>query len=123
VKTNDISNRIRLGEVDLTIEFGRPGVGVWFYEIQKMCDALARAGVSFEKKESGDFTDVRCRNWRAEERHPERFSCDGDGEEHVVAPILQKLGYSLERAKTNIGVGRITNVAAGPAAQIKVLSR
>src|SRR5580700_11207690 len=27
-----------------------PGVGVWFCDIQKMCWALARAGVAFEKK-------------------------------------------------------------------------
>ena len=37
--------------------------------------------------------------------------CDDDGEEHVVAPILERLGYKLERAKTNIGLGRITNPA------------
>jgi hypothetical protein len=35
--------------------------------------------------------------------------CDESGEEHVVAPILERLGYKLERAKTNIGLGRITN--------------
>ena len=50
VKTNDISGRVKAGEVGFTIEFGRPGVGVWFHEIQKMTRALARAGVSFEKK-------------------------------------------------------------------------
>jgi len=27
----------------------------------------------------------------------------------VVGPILERLGYKLERAKTNIGLGRITN--------------
>jgi hypothetical protein len=32
--------------------------------------------------------------------------CDSDGEDHVVAPILEQLGYKLERAKTNIGLGR-----------------
>ena len=32
--------------------------------------------------------------------------CDEDGEEHVVAPILERLGYKLERAKTNIGPGQ-----------------
>jgi hypothetical protein len=32
--------------------------------------------------------------------------CDADGEERVVAPILEKLGYKLRRAKTNIGLGR-----------------
>src|SRR5215510_14014122 len=50
VKTNDVSGRVKRGEVGFTIEFGRPGVGVWFHEIQKMTTALARAGVSFEKK-------------------------------------------------------------------------
>src|SRR3954452_5321041 len=50
VKTNDISGRVKVGEVGFTIEFGRPGVGVWFRDIQRMCQALAEAGVSFEKK-------------------------------------------------------------------------
>ena len=34
--------------------------------------------------------------------------CDPDGEDHVVAPILEKLRYNPERAKTNIGLGRVT---------------
>ncbi len=38
--------------------------------------------------------------------------CDERGEDDVVAPILERLGYRLERAKTNIGLGRITNGAA-----------
>jgi hypothetical protein len=38
--------------------------------------------------------------------------CDDNGEDNIVAPVLEKLGYSLERAKTNIGIGRITNQAA-----------
>ena len=37
--------------------------------------------------------------------------CDAEGEENVVAPILEKLGYNLERAKTNIGLGRVNGVA------------
>ena len=50
VKTNDVSGRVKAGEVGFTIEFGRPGVGVWFRDLQTMCWALARAGVSFEKR-------------------------------------------------------------------------
>jgi hypothetical protein len=38
--------------------------------------------------------------------------CDEKGEDNVVAPVLERLGYSLERAKTNVGLGRITNQAA-----------
>src|SRR5262249_30172067 len=50
VKTNDISGRVGVGEVGFTIEFGRPAVGVWMREIQEMCWVLAKAGVSFEKR-------------------------------------------------------------------------
>ena len=50
VKTNDISGRVKSGEAGFTIEFGRPGVGVWMREIQLMCWALADAGVAFEKR-------------------------------------------------------------------------
>jgi len=32
--------------------------------------------------------------------------CDADGNDPVVAPILERLGYRLQRAKTNVGLGR-----------------
>src|SRR3954468_17530239 len=50
VKTNDVTDRVKRGEVGFTIEFGRPGVGVWFREIQVMTQALAAAHIPFEKK-------------------------------------------------------------------------
>jgi hypothetical protein len=33
--------------------------------------------------------------------------CDAEGEDEIVEPILARLGYKLERAKTNIGLGRV----------------
>src|SRR5579871_1731307 len=148
VKTNDVTGRVQLGEAGFTIEFGRPGVGVWFHEIQKMTSALAKAGVSFEKKNpiTSLMTDVASGQLREDimgekilsaiveikvpvERTEEIIRmvrevekqidtvvalgvgarCDADGEENIVAPILERLGYKLERAKTNAGLGRITN--------------
>src|SRR5271169_1539535 len=41
VKTNDVTGRVKRGEVNFTIELGRPGVGVRMYDIQKMTMALA----------------------------------------------------------------------------------
>ncbi len=32
--------------------------------------------------------------------------CDENGEDRVVAPILERQGYTLHRAKTNLGLGR-----------------
>jgi ferredoxin len=149
VKTNDVTQRVKQGEVGFTIEFGRPGVGVWFRDIQKMTQALAKANVPFEKKNPLTFlmsdvstgtlkpdildekvlsaiVEIRVTVDRTEqiihlvhevEKNIDSVvalgvgtRCDENGEEHVVAPILERLGYRLERAKTNTGLGRITNV-------------
>lgn len=50
VKTNDVTDRVKEGEAGFTIEFGRPGVGVRFRDIQKMTMALASLPVTFEMK-------------------------------------------------------------------------
>jgi len=50
VKTNDVTGRVNEGEAGFTIEFGRPGVGVRFRDIQKMTMALAPLPITFEKK-------------------------------------------------------------------------
>jgi ferredoxin len=148
VKTNDVSGRVGIGEVGFTIEFGRPGVGVRFRDIEKMTRRLAAAGVAFEKKnpvttllsnvETGeirsDILDEKILSaiveikvpvsrteevirlvWEVEKQIDTVVClgvgarCDANGEENVVAPILERLGYQPQRAKTNIGLGRITN--------------
>jgi hypothetical protein len=150
VKTNDVSGRVKVGDVGFTIELGRPGVGVWFREIQEMAWALARAGVAFEKRNplTSLMSDVGTGTIREDIMNEKVLSaileikvpverteeivrlvhdvekkldtvvslgvatrCDPDGEERIVAPILERLGYKLERAKTNAGLGRITNQA------------
>jgi ferredoxin len=50
VKTNDVTNRIGVGEVGYVVEFGRPTVGVRFRDIEKMTQALAAIGIEFEVK-------------------------------------------------------------------------
>ncbi len=156
VKTNDVSGRVKVGEVGFTIEFGRPGVGARFHEIQEMCWALAEAGVSFEKKNpiTSLMSDVATGTLRADILNEKVMSaiveikvtvdrteeiirlvwavekrlgtvialgvgtrCDENGEDKVVAPILESLGYKLERAKTNIGLGRVKRPLDKPAAK------
>jgi len=50
VKTNDVTNRVGIGEVGYVVEFGRPTVGVRFRDIEKMTQALAVIGIEFEPK-------------------------------------------------------------------------
>ena len=36
--------------------------------------------------------------------------CSPEGEEEILAPVIEDLGYSVVRAKTNLGLGRETNI-------------
>jgi hypothetical protein len=38
--------------------------------------------------------------------------CAENGEDPVLAPLLDDLGHTFVRAKTNMGLGRITNIQA-----------
>ena len=78
VKTNDVSGRVKVGEVGFTIEFGRPGVGVWFRDMQKMCWALAAGGCQFREEESRNVADVRRAERDDSRRHTEREGSVGD---------------------------------------------
>jgi ferredoxin len=154
VKTNDVTGRVKVGDVGFTIEFGRPGVGVRFRDIQQMCWALAKVNVSFEKKNpiTSLMSDVSTGTLREDIMNEKVMSaiveikvpvartedivrlvweiekqldtvvalgvatrCGEHGEEVVVAPILEKLGYKLQRAKTNIGLGRVVEPTSEPA--------
>lgn len=48
VKTNDVTGRVKEGEAGLVIEFGRPGLGARFRDIERMTTALAALPVAFE---------------------------------------------------------------------------
>jgi hypothetical protein len=157
VKTNDVTGRVKVGEVGFTIEFGRPGVGVRFREIQQMCWELAKAKVAFEPRNpiTSLMSDVASGTLREDilgekvmsaiveikvpvERTEEVIRivwavekqldtvvtlgvatrCEEDGGENTVLPVLKQLGYAPQRAKTNIGLGRL--VSDGPAQAVLV---
>jgi ferredoxin len=50
VKTNDITNRIKEGEAGFVLELGRPAVGVYFKEVDRITRTLAKKGVMFERE-------------------------------------------------------------------------
>jgi NAD-dependent dihydropyrimidine dehydrogenase PreA subunit len=49
IKTNDVTGRLRKGEVGLVIEMGRPGIGAYFCDIEKIAMVLAKLKPHFEK--------------------------------------------------------------------------
>jgi len=148
VKTNDVNPRVGAGEVGYTIEFGRPGVGVHFFEIQLMTQELAKNGIKFETKNpithlmtdpsTGDLrgdilqekilsaiVEIKTQIGQVEEVlrivHDVNDKidtvtavgistrCDENGEDKILDPLLEQLGFVHVRAKTNMGLGRVTN--------------
>ena len=148
VKTNDVRLRVDTDEVGYTIEFGRPGVGVKFSDIEVMTKTFAKIGVKFEKNNPvthllADETTGQIRTDILDEKILSAIvevktditmvekvlstvrevnlqidtvtaigistRCDENGEDHVLSNLLEKLGYPNYRAKTNMGLGRITN--------------
>jgi hypothetical protein len=50
IKSNDVAGRIRKGEAGLVVELGRPGIGAYFRDIEKVAMALAPLNPHFEKE-------------------------------------------------------------------------
>jgi ferredoxin len=50
IKSNDVTGRLRGGEAGLVVEMGRPGIGAFFWDIEKVTMALARLSPRFEAK-------------------------------------------------------------------------
>lgn len=50
VKTNDVTHRFKLGELGIIVEVGRPGIGTYLEDVEKIAKALAVHNVEFEPK-------------------------------------------------------------------------
>lgn len=51
VKTNDVSGRVKKGEVGIAIDMGRPGLGVYLRDASKVAMAIAKAGAELQPAE------------------------------------------------------------------------
>jgi len=50
VKTNEVTGRVKEGEVGIVVEFGRPGVGAHFRDVDRAARMLASKGVVFQAR-------------------------------------------------------------------------
>jgi len=50
VKTNDVTHRFKRGEFGVIVEVGRPGIGTYLEDVEKIAKALAVHNVEFEPK-------------------------------------------------------------------------
>ncbi len=144
VKTNDITNRVGPDDAGFTVEFGRPTIGVRFWQIQEMTTALARLGIVFEKRNpvTSLMTDTLTGEIQTDILNEKILSaivefktsianapavlqkirevaktldtvvavgvaarCDEEGD-NLLEELLINEGFSFNRGKTNLGLGR-----------------
>lgn len=109
VKTNEVTGRIGPGEAGLTVEFGRPGIGARFWEIQEVTRALARLGVSFEPKNpvTALMTDPTAGDLHPEILHEKVLSAivEIKTTQGMVPQVLATLEAVGKRLETVISVG------------------
>ena len=56
VKTNDVTGRVNEGEVGFAVEFGRPGVGAYFRDVDKVTQAVVQSSTSVELQPKNPVT-------------------------------------------------------------------
>ena len=116
VKTNDVTNRVGLGEVGYVVEFGRPTVGVRFRDIEKMTRALASIGIEFESRNPVThlMTDKKTGKLRDDILNEKILSAIVEFKTRIenVPAVLQKVDDISKTLDTVVAVGVSTRCAA-----------
>lgn len=105
MKTNDITNRYNDAEVGIGIEFGRPGLGFLFSDLEKASIQLAEIGVYFEPEnpltelidiKTGEFKEVY-RDIRGERALSAILECKAPKEKLVeIYNILMNVSKEID---------------------------
>ncbi|RJQ56715.1 MAG: hypothetical protein C4530_14210 [Desulfobacteraceae bacterium] len=129
VKTNDVSGRYRRGEVGLSIDMGRPGMGVYLRDAEKVAMAAARAGFVLAPIEDTPLaalmTDLKtgklfdeCLDYRLLS-----VIVEGKCSEENLKNVLEALRKVSEEIETVFSLGLISRVdVAGNCRSLEILN-
>lgn len=116
VKTNDVTGRVKKGEVGLSIDMGRPGMGVYLRDAEKVAMACAKAGFRLAPQEetplaalmpdiaTGKLVDG-CHDYRLLS-----VIIEGRCEEEKIKDVLQALQQVQHEIDTVFSLGLISRV-------------
>src|SRR5438552_2833842 len=109
VKTNDVTHRVGLGDAGFTVEFGRPTIGVRFWQIQEMTHALAQMNITFEKRNpvTSLMTNTSAGDIREDILNEKILSAIVEFKTPLanVPPILRKIKEVAKQLTTVVAVG------------------
>jgi NAD-dependent dihydropyrimidine dehydrogenase PreA subunit len=127
-KTNDVTGRTRRGELGICIDMGRPGVGVWMEDAEKVAMAMAQVGMAFEPLSplTAVMRDTTTGELREDVRHEHLLSIivEGTVPEADFPKVIAALRAVEDEIDTVFSLGVISRVdAAGRAPFLSQLER
>ncbi len=109
VKTNDVTGRVKEGETGFTVEFGRPGVGAYFRDVDKVCRAIALLPVEFQQKNplTALMSDVRTGELRPDVLNEKVMSCilEFKADIEKMPDILSVIEDEVSEIDTTVALG------------------
>ena len=109
VKTNELTERVKEGEAGFTVEFGRPGVGVYFRDMDKMCRMLADMQVEFQPENpvTDLMSDVKAGTLKTDVLNEKVLSCILEFKTDIVKmpDILKKIEDEVRQLDTVVALG------------------
>jgi len=109
VKTNDVTGRVKEGEAGFSVEFGRPGVGVYFREVDRVCRALADTAVEFqlENPVTALMSDVKTGQLRDDILDEKVLSCilEFRVDTAIMPEILKTIEREVAKLDTVVALG------------------
>ena len=109
VKTNELTGRVKEGEIGFALEFGRPGVGVYFREVDKVIQALAKMPIEFQPKNplTTLISDVKTGKLRADVLNEKVMSCILEFKTDMVKlpDVLNTIEDEVKQMDTVVALG------------------
>ena len=109
VKTNELTGRVKEGETGFAVEFGRPGVGVYFREVDKVSQALARIPIEFQPKNplTTLISDVKTGELRTDVLNEKVMSCILEFKTDMVkmTDVLNAIEDEVKQMDTVVALG------------------
>ena len=116
VKTNDVSGRYRKGDVGLSIDMGRPGMGVYLRDAEKVAMAAAAAGIELAPPEdtplAAIMTDLKTGKLKDDCLDYRLLSVivEGKCKEEKLKDVLKALKDVSQKIDTVFSLGLISRV-------------
>ena len=116
-KTNDVTGRFAKDVYGICIDMGRPGVGAYLRDVEKVAMAVANAGVRFasprETPLSGVMTDIRTGKIRDDilDVHVMSVIIEGTVKREQLGPVLEAIKSVEKQIETVFSLGIVSMVS------------